>query len=82
MNEFVENYLSYEHQFDGAEVSRPWTHTSTEVTIENLTKDGLEYLEDVFKRNPDGFWEDLVSEYADDLAEINDSEYDDTIDEE
>lgn len=78
LNRYVENWMSYESRyFNNAEISRPWTTNSTSVTVENLTRDGYEYLEDSISRNLEGFWEDLVSEYSD---ELNDSDYDDDYD--
>lgn len=81
LNEYVEHVLEFERVYDGAEVGRPWSHNSTTVTVENLTKDGYDRLEDSFNRDPDAFWSDLVSEYAD---ELDNDTYDDdySIDEE
>lgn len=81
LNSYVEQQLSYESRyFEDAEVSRPWSSNSTTVTVENLTKDGYEWLEDTFNRNPEGYWEDLVSEYASDLEDIKNGVEDDSDD--
>lgn len=79
---YVENVLSYERVYEGAECSRPWGHHDTSVTVENLTKEGLDYLSDSFKRNVDGFWQELVDEHADELnVEEDDFDYDDEVEE-
>ena len=80
LNKYVESQLEWTREYEGAEVSRPWTHTSTEVTIENLTKDGYDLIHDSYIRDPDGFWADLVAEYADELADSDEDEYDDEYD--
>ena len=76
---YVESQLKYDSELRDAEVGRPWTHSSTEVTVENLTRDGYDMLHDRFTRDPDGFWEDLVAEHADELPndEEDDEDYDD-----
>lgn len=79
--DYVEYILSYESVYDGAAVSRPWGHHDTSVTVENLTKEGYEYLEDSTRRNLEGFWEDLVSEHADELKNDSDDWYDDDYEE-
>ena len=73
---YVENVLSYESVYEGAECSRPWGHHDTSVTVENLTKEGYDYLSDSFERNVDDFWQELVDEHADEL-DTEDDDYDD-----
>lgn len=91
LKEYVESNLEYESCFEGAEVDRPWGQYDHSVSISNLTKEGLERFEE-WERRLDHFWEDLVSEYADELAELDADdeseddddeydEYDDSIDE-
>lgn len=80
LNHYVEHQLEYDSRYTDAEVSRPWSHNSTTVTIENLTKDGYEAIESNFTRDPEGFWEDLTSEHAEDLD--TDDDYDDDYDSE
>lgn len=77
LNEYAEQQLSNFSACRDAEVSIPWSHNSTNVTIENLTKDGLDAIEDSYSRDPEGWWADLVSEYED---QLHDSEYDDEYD--
>lgn len=78
---YVENILSYERVYDGAECSRPWGHHDTSVTVENLTKEGHDYLSDSFERNVEGFWQELVDEHADELeVDDDEDEYDDDMD--
>ena len=78
LNDYVEQILSYERDYDGAEVSRPWSHHDTSVTVENLTRDGYERLKDSVEHNLDEFWSDLVNEHIDDLE--SDDELDDNYD--
>lgn len=79
LNEYVERQLEYDSRYSGVEVSRPWSHNSTTVTIENLTKDGYEAIEDTFNRDVEGFWADLTADYSEDLE---DDGYDDDYDSE
>lgn len=67
LNNYVENILSYENAYNGAEVTRPWSHQDTSVTVENLTRDGYEHLKDSVEHNLEGFWSDLVNEHIDEL---------------
>ena len=76
LKNYVEDILSYESVFRGAETERPWGHHDTSVTVSNLTRDGLERLEDSFERNVEGFWEGLVEEHADELADSDEDDYD------
>jgi hypothetical protein len=79
LKNYIESMLSYDNNFTGAEVHRPSTYDSTELTIENLTKDGYETIKDWFEGREDQFWEDLVSDYQDELDSIYNG---DTADEE
>lgn len=74
LNNYVNEILSYESVYNSSRVSRPFTHHDTSVTVENLTRDGYDMLQDAIQRNIDGFWEDLVLEYADQLDIDEDSE--------
>lgn len=81
LNNYVENILSYERDYEGAEVSRPWSHHDTSVTVENLTREGYDRLKDSVEHNIDEFWSDLVNEHIDDLdSEEVDDDYDSTED--
>lgn len=83
--EFVEQVMNYDSTFKGAEVQRPWAKDSTSIEVTDLTSAGLETLKD-WTNNIDNFWEDLTSEYEDELEKIHNGEYDmddlDDIDEE
>ena len=78
LNDYVENILSYERDYEGAKVGRPWSHHDTSVTVENLTRDGYDRLKDSVEHNLDEFWSDLVNEHIDDLE--SDDELDDNYD--
>lgn len=71
---YAESQLEWEAAYRDAEVDRPWSHHDTSVSVSNLTRDGYDLLKDNFTRNPEGWWEDLVSEHADKLTS---SDYDD-----
>lgn len=77
LTNYVEDLLSYESVYEGSNVARPWSHYDTSVTVEELTKEGVEYLEETVRRNLDGFWEDLVSEHADELESDEDEDDED-----
>lgn len=62
LKEYVENQLSWESSTRDAEIERPWGHSDTSVTITNLTKDGLDRVEELVRHHLESFWEDLVSE--------------------
>lgn len=62
LKEYVENQLNWESSTREAEVERPWGYNDTSVTITNLTKDGLDRMEELSKHHLERFWEDLVSE--------------------
>lgn len=84
LKDYVEEALSWESDTRDAEVETPWSHYDTSVTVTNLTKDGLERLEDIFRNNgASRFWEDLVNElneeFPDEDAEEDD--YEDSEDE-
>lgn len=76
--EVIEDWLRYDSAFEGAEVSRPWSHYDKEYNIENLTKDGLEQCQNWERWN---MWEDyendLYNEYGDPNEE--DEEYDESV---
>lgn len=80
LNNYVESELEWEPAFRGAQVETPWSSSSTSVTVTNLTKEGYELLHDRI-RNSDAFWEELVTEHADELENL-DSDYDDEYEEE
>ena len=72
--DYVENAIEWEHVFNGAEVQSPYSG-DTCITVDNLTKDGYDMLED-WTRNLDRFWEELVNEYQDELNAIENGDYD------
>ena len=78
LNSYVDHVLSYEHVYEGAEATRPWGHHDTSVTVDGLTKDGYDHLQDAFNHDPEGWWADLVAEHVDDLTTDNyDDDYED-----
>lgn len=75
LNEYVEQELSHESVFDDVEVDRPFSHSSTEVSVSNLTADGLYEIE--FRtKDLDSFWESLAEEYMDQLDTEEDEDED------
>ena len=86
LKEYVEDMMHWEQAFKGAEIDRPWSHTSTELNITNLTKDGYDLIRDWFHNREEQFWEDLVEQYRDELDAIynedsEDGDEDEDIDE-
>ena len=71
--EFVQNAIEWETVFSDADVQNPYSG-DTSITVDNLTKDGLETIED-WTRNLDSFWEELTNEYQDELNAIENGEY-------
>lgn len=69
---YIENVISYESIYEGATVATPWGHHDTSVTVENLTRDAYDYLQDSVRRHLDGWWEGLVAEHKDELPEEED----------
>lgn len=79
LKDYVEEALSWESETRDAEVETPWSHHDTTVTVTNLTKDGLDRLEDIFRNNgADRFWEDLVNELNEEFPDDEDNEDDDS----
>lgn len=76
LNSYVEEKMSWESVYNGAEVERPWSTRSSNVSITNLTRDAYDQLEDTFRNNEEGYWEDFLAEYADELADDVDDDYD------
>lgn len=63
IKEYIEDQLSWDNAYEGAEVSNPWSHYDNNYTIENLTIDGRDQLEHIFRiHGSEGFFEDLVNE--------------------
>lgn len=84
LKDYVEEALSWESDTRDAEVETPWSHYDTSVTVNNLTKDGLERLEDIFRNNgASRFWEELVNELNEEFPDEDDEEadYEDSEDE-
>ena len=79
-HEYIEDTLRWDSELDGIEVDRPFSSSSTTFSVSNLTKDGLERIEDMF-RNVDGFWSDFVAEHQDELDELDREEEDEDRDE-
>lgn len=84
LKDYVEEALSWESETRDAEIETPWSHHDTSVTVTNLTKDGLDRLEDMFRNNgADRFWEELVNELNEEFPDEDDEEadYEDSEDE-
>lgn len=82
LHSYVEEQLERESVFEDCEVNRPFSYGSTSIDVSNLTKDGYDRLEKMFK-DPDRFWEDLVQEYGDQIPEEDEDyeEFDDNYEE-
>ena len=72
LKSYVEDAIEYEQELKTAEVDRPWSSTSSTVTLSNLTRDGLDRISDLFESDPDRFWQDFVSQYEEDEDEDQD----------
>lgn len=81
LKEYVEDMLQWEQAFKDAEVDRPWSHSSTELNITNLTKDGYELIRDWFHNREEQFWSELVEQYRDELDAIYNEDSEDESDE-
>jgi hypothetical protein len=76
--EYIKDALNAWKDTEDADVSRPWGHSDTSYTIEDLTRDGLYRIKEWDK---DGnFWELMEEDYADDIRSIENDEFDDDID--
>ena len=76
----VEDWLSYESYFRGAEIERPWSHyDESSLTITGLTRDGYEVILDWNRSDHiwQGYIEELNDEYGDPYEDDNDEDYDD-----
>ena len=84
LKDYVEEALSWESELRDAETETPWSHHDTTVTVTNLTKDGLERLEDMFRNNgAQRFWEELVNELNEEFPDDeDDDDYEDSEDDE
>ena len=87
LNEYVDNWMDWNNAYAGASCSRPWSQYSAEVTVVDLTKDGLDELEQTFRKNGrfsdervEEFWSELVDEHRDELED--DMDYEDSYEEE
>ena len=72
--DYVQDLCREEFVLRSAEVEKPWS-TSNEITVNNLTKDGLNYLVDATKYLED-FWSIFVQDYENELESIHNGEYD------
>ncbi len=81
LKEYVEDMLQWEQSFKDAEVDRPWSHSSTELNITNLTKDGYELIRSWFHNKEEQFWSELVEQYKDELDAIYNEDSEDNEDE-
>lgn len=75
----VEDWLSYESYFKGAEIERPWSHyNESSLTITGLTHDGYEQILEWNRSDRvwEGYIDELNSEYGDPY-EDDDEEYED-----
>lgn len=80
----VEDWLSYESYFRGAEIERPWSHyDDSSLTITGLTRDGYEQILEWNRR--DHIWQDYIEqlndEYGDPYEDDDDYEDDEDIEE-
>ena len=83
LKEYVEHVLSWESDLRDAEVGTPWSRYDTTVNVTNLTRDGLDRMEEMFNsRTVDIFWSDLVNELNDEYGDPNSDEEDEDSDEE
>lgn len=76
LQSYVESSLEYESWYNSdVTIDRPWAHTSTTVTLTNLTRDAYDGLQNMFRNDDkiDQFWQDLVNEHIDELTD-DDSE--------
>ncbi len=71
---YVEDALRYDSLYRDAEIESPWGRDSNSITVTNLTYDAREALEDMLEHG--NFWDELTSNYTDDLEKIHDGEYD------
>ena len=69
--EVINDWLRWESAYEGAEVSRPWSHSDMEYNIENLTKDGLERCQEWERWN---MWEDYEQDLYDQYGDPNEDE--------
>lgn len=76
LNSYVEDNMSWDSMYNGAEVERPWSTYSSNVTITNLTREAYDYLSDLFRDHEDSYWEDLIAEHASELEDEVDDDYD------
>lgn len=82
LNSYVEDQLQWNTELREAEVERPFSHHDTSVTLSNVSRDGLDLLEDMV-RNIDGFWADFVADHQEELDELDsDEDFDDDYEEE
>ena len=79
VKDYVEQQLEYDSAFSGAEVARPWSTYSAEVTVENLTKDGYDALEHMITSVGDRFWTDFLADYAVEDEPEDDPDLDDEV---
>lgn len=74
VHQVVEGWLEYQNAFEGAEVSRPFGHYDSSVTIENLTRAGLDEIENW---NRWDMWEEYKAELRAEYGSLEDDEDDD-----
>ena len=80
LKDYVEEALSWEPETRDAEIETPWSHHDTTVTVTNLTKDGLDRMEDMFRNNgADRFWDDLVNELNEEFPDDEDEYEEDSV---
>ena len=87
LNDYVDDWMGWNTIYEGASCSRPWSHYSAEVTVVDLTREGLTKLEQTFRKNGrfseeavEEFWQELVDEHRDELE--SEYDYEDSYDEE
>ena len=57
--EYVEDSMSWDNSYEGAEVNQPWSRNDSYVTVTNLTIEGKENLEQSIKNH---YWDELEDE--------------------
>lgn len=67
LKSYVEDALSYDSAYEGAETSTPWSHYDTTVTVEKLNRDGYAQLKNTVNNESDleYFWLDLYNDVVD-----------------
>lgn len=76
LKDYVEEVLSWESETRDAEIETPWSHYDTSITVTNLTKDGLERLEEIVRHGH--VWDDLAEQLSEEFGDPFEYEEDET----